>query len=65
MEIFGDKVAAKKWRKNRIPTLSGTEKPVQSEEELVQIAEEIGYPIILKAPSAEGSGCVWCGKKAD
>lgn len=34
--------------------MSGTEKPVQSEEELVQIAEEIGYPIILKASFGGG-----------
>lgn len=55
MEIFGDKVAAKKMvQKIGIPTLSGTEKPVQSEEELVQIAEEIGYPIILKASFGGG-----------
>ncbi|NMC55641.1 MAG: pyruvate carboxylase [Eubacteriaceae bacterium] len=55
MEIFGDKVAAKKFAKKiGIPVLGGTDKPVSDEKELVQTAKEIGYPIILKASFGGG-----------
>ncbi len=55
MEIFGDKVAAKKLaQKVGIPTLPGTDKPVRDEDELVKTAQEIGYPVILKASFGGG-----------
>ncbi len=55
MEIFGDKVAAKKFAKKiGIPVLGGTDKPVSDEAELVRKANEIGYPIILKASFGGG-----------
>ena len=56
MEIMGDKVSARRaMQAAGVPVVPGTVDPLESDEEAVQVAAEIGYPIMLKA-SAGGGG---------
>ncbi|MBN1437478.1 MAG: acetyl-CoA carboxylase biotin carboxylase subunit [Sedimentisphaerales bacterium] len=56
MKMLGDKVTARKLaQKAKVPITPGTEDPVESEDDAVQFANEIGYPVIIKA-SAGGGG---------
>jgi len=53
---LGDKVAARKVAfAAGVPTVPGTEDPIEKEEEALKFAKENGYPIIIKA-SAGGGG---------
>ena len=55
LELLGDKTAARKLAASAgVPTLPGTEDPVQSPEEAKRIAKEIGYPVIVKAAFGGG-----------
>ncbi|SES78234.1 acetyl-CoA carboxylase, biotin carboxylase subunit [Oceanobacillus limi] len=56
MDMMGSKIAARNaMEKANIPIVPGTNEAVASAEAAVQIANEIGYPIMLKA-SAGGGG---------
>ncbi len=56
MRKMGSKVEARRIaRGKKIPTLSGSEGPVEGDEEAVALAEKIGYPVMIKA-SAGGGG---------
>lgn len=56
IEIMGSKIAAKQAaQKFDVPMVPGTDKPLKSIEEAEKIAEEVGYPILIKA-SAGGGG---------
>ncbi len=56
IRVMGNKVAAKKAaRAAGIPVVSGSDGPVDDEETALEVAEEIGYPVIIKA-SAGGGG---------
>ncbi|MCW5755028.1 MAG: acetyl-CoA carboxylase biotin carboxylase subunit [Phycisphaeraceae bacterium] len=56
MAKLGDKVACKQTAKaNKVPIFPGSEGAVDDEEEAVKIADDIGYPVIIKA-SAGGGG---------
>ena len=56
IRIMGNKVAAKKAARDAgIPVVSGSDGPVDNEETALEVAEEIGYPVIIKA-SAGGGG---------
>ncbi len=56
MRRMGDKISARKTvMEAGVPILPGTNKSVQTAEEAQRIADEIGYPIIIKA-SAGGGG---------
>lgn len=56
IEDMGDKIIARNvMRKAGIPVVPGTMEPVKSDDEAYRIAEEMGYPIMLKA-SAGGGG---------
>jgi acetyl-CoA carboxylase, biotin carboxylase subunit len=56
MEMMGDKSSARKLMADAgLPVPGGTEKPLVDYDEARQRAEEVGYPIILKA-SAGGGG---------
>jgi acetyl-CoA carboxylase biotin carboxylase subunit len=56
MEKMGDKAQAKRMMKKQgIPVIPGSDGPLTSLEEAMKLAEEIGYPVIIKA-SAGGGG---------
>jgi acetyl-CoA carboxylase biotin carboxylase subunit len=56
MDALGNKAAAKKrMRENNVPVVPGSIGAVESLDELRAIADEIGYPVLLKA-SAGGGG---------
>ena len=56
IEQMGDKITSKRLMKAAgVPVIEGTEKGVTDVEEAKEIAEAIGYPVIIKA-SAGGGG---------
>ena len=56
IETMGNKIASRILaEKARVPVVPGTNKPVESLEDATQIADKIGYPILVKA-SAGGGG---------
>ncbi|MDI3539433.1 MAG: pyruvate carboxylase subunit [Methanolobus sp.] len=56
IEQMGSKIAARNAMVNAgVPVVPGTNKAVASEEEAIEIANSIGYPVIIKA-SAGGGG---------
>lgn len=56
MRLMGDKIMAKKTAQEAgLPVVPGTEGSVDSIEEALKCAKEIGYPVIIKA-SAGGGG---------
>ncbi len=56
ISIMGDKIVARQTATNSgVPVVPGTTSPVTSEIEVIKIAKEIGYPVIIKA-SAGGGG---------
>ena len=55
IELFGDKIASKiAMKKLGVPVLDGTDKPITDKDEAKRIAQEIGYPIIIKAAFGGG-----------
>ncbi|MBP2027474.1 pyruvate carboxylase [Acetoanaerobium pronyense] len=56
IDSLGDKITSKiVSKKANVPTIPGVEKPIESDEEVVEFANRFGYPIMLKA-SAGGGG---------
>ena len=56
IEMLGDKACAKETMKNAgVPVIPGSEGAVRTNEEALQWAEKIGYPLLVKA-SAGGGG---------
>ncbi len=54
-EALGDKVAARKVAAAAgVPTVPGTEEPIEHEEEALIFAKNNGYPIIIKAAAGGG-----------
>jgi acetyl-CoA carboxylase biotin carboxylase subunit len=55
IRAMGDKVAAREaMRKAGVPTVPGSDGPVDSEEEALKVARKIGYPVIVKAAGGGG-----------
>jgi len=55
IRLLGDKAAAKKLaKKSRVRTVPGSDGVVDSVEEAVKIAEDMGYPVIIKAVAGGG-----------
>jgi len=55
LRLLGDKIAARKAMSNAgIPVARGTEEPITSTEEAVNIANSIGFPLMIKAASGGG-----------
>lgn len=56
IEMLGDKATAKEtMKKAGVPVIPGSEGAVRTDEDAVKAAEEIGYPLLVKA-SAGGGG---------
>src|SRR3954462_10903363 len=57
MAAVGDKVECKRLaKKAKVPTVPGSEGAVDDEKEALQLAREIGYPVIIKAAAGGGGG---------
>src|SRR5688572_17592269 len=55
MQLLGDKVEAKKIAKRaRVPTVPGSEGAVEDEKTALKVAEDIEYPVIIKAAAGGG-----------
>lgn len=55
ISMMGSKIEARKaMKKANVPIVPGTEDAITSKEEAVEIAKEIGYPIMLKASLGGG-----------
>lgn len=55
IDIMGDKISARQLMKNSgVQVLPGSEKEVATVEEAIKKAEEIGYPVMLKASGGGG-----------
>lgn len=55
MAKLGDKVAAREIAKAaKVPVVPGTEGLVEGEEEAIKVANEIGYPVLIKATAGGG-----------
>lgn len=55
IRLLGDKARARRaMKKAGVPVLPGSDGPLQSEEQAVKIAKEIGLPVIIKAVAGGG-----------
>ncbi|ODG90585.1 biotin carboxylase [Gottfriedia luciferensis] len=55
LEMMGEKIRARQIMEQlNIPLIKGNSHPIQSVEEAREIAEQIGYPVMLKASSGGG-----------
>lgn len=55
MRLLGDKVQARQLaQKARVPLVPGSEGEIKDEAEAIQLADKIGYPVILKAAAGGG-----------
>src|SRR5947208_5772376 len=55
MAAVGDKVACKKLAKRaKVPTVPGSDGAVEDEKHALRIADDIGYPVIIKAAAGGG-----------
>lgn len=55
IRMMGDKITAKRVVKELgIPTVPGSDGPIGSEEEAIRVAEEMGYPVLIKATGGGG-----------
>ncbi|MDW8571258.1 acetyl-CoA carboxylase biotin carboxylase subunit [Staphylococcus shinii] len=66
MEMMGDKITARQTVDNAgVPIIPGSTKAVKSIEEVQNIAQEIGYPLVLKAASGGGGKGIRIVKSED
>ncbi|MCL2664385.1 MAG: pyruvate carboxylase, partial [Defluviitaleaceae bacterium] len=55
MEMIGDKISSKKIAEEcGVPTIPGVGRAIKDTEEILKIAAEVGYPVILKASNGGG-----------
>ncbi len=55
LEMMGDKTAARAVAERlKVPTLQGTPEPVSDRQEALKVANEIGFPLIIKAAFGGG-----------
>jgi acetyl-CoA carboxylase biotin carboxylase subunit len=66
IRMMGDKVAAKKAVKAAgLPVVPGTEGAVENIDDALKIAEEIGYPVLIKASAGGGGRGMKVAESAD
>ncbi|MBY6036201.1 acetyl-CoA carboxylase biotin carboxylase subunit [Fictibacillus nanhaiensis] len=67
IEWMGDKIMARKTMQQAgVPIVPGTIEPIGDVEEGIKLAEQIGYPVMLKASSGGGGiGMVKCENEED
>ena len=54
-KMAADKVSARELaKKNRIPTIPGSEEAVKDEKEALEVAHRVGYPVMIKAAGGGG-----------
>jgi acetyl-CoA carboxylase biotin carboxylase subunit len=55
IRLMGDKARARRaMKKAGVPVLPGSDGPMQSEEQAIDVAKELGYPVIIKAVAGGG-----------
>ncbi len=55
MRLLGDKVEARTLaKKARVPVVPGSEGPLENDQQALKLANEIGYPVMLKAAAGGG-----------
>ena len=55
LSLMGDKTAARSLaQKLKVPTLPGTEDPIEDRNEAIKVAKKIGFPLIIKAAFGGG-----------
>ncbi len=55
MAAVGDKVACKRLaKKSKVPTVPGSDGEVEDEKHALNVANDIGYPVIIKAAAGGG-----------
>lgn len=55
MNAMGDKISSKKIAiECGVPIIPGVDHPIKSEEEALEIADKVGYPVMLKASNGGG-----------
>ena len=55
IRLMGDKARARRaMKKAGVPVLPGSDGPVESEEQALKVAKELGYPVIIKAVAGGG-----------
>jgi acetyl-CoA carboxylase biotin carboxylase subunit len=67
IRLMGDKAKAREMaKKSGVPILPGSEGPVNTYGEAVEVSRQIGFPVILKAAAGGGGrGMRICGSEAD
>ena len=66
IRIMGDKIEAKRTAKRLgIPCVPGSEGGIESAEDALRIADEIGYPVLIKAASGGGGRGMKSGARRD
>ena len=66
MRLLGDKISARKAAQAAgVPTVPGTNVPVDDPIEAIQAAERVGYPILIKASAGGGGKGMRVVKSAD
>src|SRR5687767_12128523 len=65
IRLLGDKAKARRaMKKAGVPMLPGSDGPVESEERATKIAQQIGYPVIIKAVAGRRRRGAGSGKQA-
>jgi len=55
IRLMGDKARARRaMKKAGVPVLPGSDGPMQGEEQAIDVAKELGYPVIIKAVAGGG-----------
>nr|ASZ00182.1 biotin carboxylase subunit 1 [California macrophylla] len=66
IRVMGDKSTARETMKNAgVPTVPGSDGLLQSTEEAIKLAEEIGYPVMIKATAGGGGRGMRLAKEPD